>query len=228
MVKVAKTYTVDKKGTGRIDNLGKIVSDRVQTFKGLELLPNEKLKKFVIAMSPLPSVYGGRDVLAPGESTHYIDSETTDPTPYIILAGYEFRIIKLWGSGDQPAMVRTYVDEFPPGNPLFFSNAFYGAGGVYSEQQIEMPSSAGLDPDFSDPHKFDFVAYNIGYGDMRGSSAITALLIKHSSEPFERDTKDVKCPFCGSIKTVSIKDTHITCDNGHDFIVEYHPWGGTV
>lgn len=230
MVTVKETYSVEVKGIGRTDNLGKMISDRVKTFKGLDLLPNEKLKKFVIVMSPIPSFYPFvRGVLPPGESVHYIDAETNLPTPYTSPAGYEIRLIRIWGSGDQPALVRTYVDEFPPGNPLFLANAFYNAGGVYVEQEIGMPSSTLTDPNSLFPHIFDFIAFNIGFGDMRGTSAVTAMLIDHASDPsFERGTKKVKCPFCGKIKTVPIKTTHITCDEGHNFIVEYHPWGGVV
>ena len=209
---------------------GKIFSYRIQTFKGLELLPNEKLKKFAIIASPIPSIYPGhRLVLAPEESVHLVDTETFLPTPFTSAVGYEFRIIKLWGTADQPAFVRTYLDEFPPGNPLFVSNAFYAAGGIYVEQDIGMPTTALVDSDFSDEHILDFIVFNAGVGDMRVSTSVTALVVDHGSDPsFERKTKKVRCPFCGNIQTVPIESTKITCDNGHDFIVEYHPWGGKV
>lgn len=228
MVKLEKTYSVERKGSGRADNIGKVFSDRVKTFKGLDLLPNEKIKKFILVASPIPSIWPGhRLVLAPGDSAHLVDSETFLPTPYTSGVGYEFRMIRVWGSADQPALVRTYLDEFPPGNPLFLASTFLNAGGVYIEQDIGMPTTAFIDPDFEDIHILDFIVFNAGVGDMRASTAVTALLVDNGSDPdFEHNTKNVRCPFCGKIKTVPISDTKITCDNGHDFIVEYHPWGG--
>ena len=227
MVKVEKTYDVEKKGSGRVDNIGKTTSDRVKTFKGLDLLPTEKLKKFVLIASPIPSLWPGhRLVLAPGESVHLVDSETFLPTPFTSAVGYEFRIIKTWGSTDQPGLIRTYLDEFPPGVPLFLANAMLNAGGIYVEQDINMPTTAFIDPDFSDPHILDFIVFNIGVGNMRASATVSALLVDHGSDPdFEHNTKEVRCPFCGNVQTVPIESTRITCDEGHKFMVEYHPWG---
>lgn len=201
---------------------GKIFSYRVQTFKSLVLLPNEKLKKFVVVATDELSLFPWVQPLLPaGDTYHLLDVETFLPTPYITAAGYEFKLIKIWGSADQPTLSRTYMET------QLIVNALHEAGGVYSEQDIALPSTASIDPDFSDPHVIDFIITNTGISPMLGAGIVTALLTDHGSDPmFERDTKQVRCPRCNSIKTVPISATKITCDNGHDFIVEYHPWGG--
>jgi len=222
MVKVEKTYDVELKGTGRIDNIGKMTSDRVVTFKNLNLLPNEKLKKFTVVATDELSLFPWIQPLLPaGDSYHLIDVETYLPSPYAVASGYELKFLKMWSSADQPHSARVYMET------QLIAVGVYTAGGVYNEQDIALPSTAYIDPDSSDPHVLDFVMTNVGIGPLWGSGLLIALLIDHGSDPdFEHKTKQVRCPQCNSIKTVPIEATKITCDNGHDFIVEYHPWGG--
>lgn len=224
MVKVAKTYNVEIKGTGRRDNLGKIVSDRVKTFKGLELLYNEKQKAFAIVASDEVSLFSWvKSPLPVGSHYHLVDVETFLPTPYTVAAGYELKILKVRGSADQPILSCTYLEG------QLIGSSVYMPGGVYVEQEIALPTTIALDPDFSDAHIFDATLTNIGLAPLFGSGGFTAVLIDHhSDEKFERDTKKVKCPICATIDTVPISTTKTTCSNGHDFVVEYHPWGGVI
>jgi len=203
---------------------GKVTSSRVETFKGLELLPNEKLKKFVIAVDSEVSLFPYVKPLLPaGSLYHLIDIETGFAVPYLVGAGYEFRVVKMWGSADQPTLTRTYFEG------QFVGNASSKAGNIYSEQEVDLPTSSLLDPDFSDTHILDATVTNVGLAPMYGTAALTAILIDHrTDEKFEHDTKQVRCPFCGDVQTVPIESTHITCavNPRHKFIVEYHPWGG--
>lgn len=174
MVELEKSYSVSKKGTGRTDNLGKMFASRVQTFKVIELLPNETLKKFIITAADEISLFPWiRPLLPIGGSYHLLDVVTYLLTPYTVAAGYEFKIIKMWASMDQPALGRSYMDT------QLIENSLFTAGGVYSEQDIGMLSTADIDSDFSDSHVFDFSLTNIGADPMMGTAVIVALLIDH-------------------------------------------------
>jgi len=224
MVKLEKTYGVEKKGTGRVDHIGKMTSDRVKTFKAIDLLPNEKLKIFMFTATDEFSLFPWVvPLLSAGNTYHLFDTETFLPMPYVSGAGYEFTIIKMWGTADQPVIGRLYMDT------QLMINVMHVAGGVYNEQDIAPHSTKNIDPDFSDAHILDFIVTNAGIGPTLGAAVTIALLTDHGSDPnFEHKTKQVKCPICGVIDTVPISTTKITCSNGHSFIVEYHPWGGAV
>lgn len=221
MARVKETYDVEVKGTGRRDNLGKIVSDRVKTFKEVTLLPNELIKTFSIVFSDVESLFPWvNSPLAIGSTAHLIDNSTNLPMPYVVPGGYELKIIRLWSSIDQPVLAELYV------NTQMASNLLSQVGGVYFEQEIEEFTTKDLDPTFTTAALMDFVGQNAGYDYAYGTAVLSCLLIRHGTEPYEEDTKIAKCRVCGEEKRIPYDATSMKCSQGHETRFYVYRWGG--
>lgn len=220
---VVKSRTVAARGRGVQDYSGVIYQvQRSQTFRKLVLRPDELLKEFMIVFSDEPSLFPWVvPPVAPLVEAHLVDTVTGFPTPYLSPAGYEFRIVRYWSTCDQPILSRIYADT------VFAAESFYPFGGVYHEQEpISVYTTSDLDPTFLNSHLTDLRGINVGDEPVRGTTMVTGILTKMGSEPFEIETKKVKCPTCGKIFEVDIMATKIECPDGHEFMVKARLWGG--
>ena len=214
--------TVKSWGKGRPDYTGEQnYVKRAEVIKELNLKTNETEKLFVAVWTDRSSLFSWvKPPMAPGEEQTLIDASTGIADVYVVPAGYELKIDRLWASVNQPSYAYNYLDG------ILVSNIYLAAGGVYFEQEIGEATTKLLDPTFSSSHLFEIKATNAGDEHLYGTAEILCRLIDHMSEPYEIDTKTVKCRICGEEKTVAYSSTEFICSKGHTTKFLIKNWGG--
>jgi len=193
---------------------------RAYTIKKYQLGTDEKFKIFMLTgdteSSDFPWVI---PPMEPGETRYLIDVETGLEMPFTIPVGYDFEVIKIWGSSSEPYIGREYVD----GN--LDSNLHVVPFDVYFEQEIGLTKISDFDPTLSTEHTYAISITHLGDEPALGTALIEAVLRKVHTEKIT--TKVVRCKYCGHQEEVPLETTRYKCPKcGMTTLFMYYPWGG--
>lgn len=203
-MEVVETGTCAQEGIGKPDFSKEISLGR--TRPGLTLKANETLKAFGLSLtaelSPMPHV---KAPLAPGGTSHLVDSETGLDMPYLCPAGYTFILTTMGHSMSQDFMVKVYIDTF------FVCHLGTKAGGVMDYlAEVKAVSTSLYDPTAALPHLVDGVVVNNGGDDMEGTLSAFAIIAAVGTEPLPV-IKTVRCKHCGYEEVVPLETTRWIC-----------------
>jgi len=217
MPKKEREFPVPKKGTGRPDFTEKI-EDIARGYVYGQFRPGLKERwKIFLAAYPVGSE------LEAGKTENFLDIETYLPaSPYTSPVGWYLRFAAAKSTFDQAVRVELLMGQkliiplpkitfFPPVQDVFARN-----------EQIPYLDTRYWDPGAVDEHEITLSITNTSASDAAGFAEVTLLMEKVGTP--EMTEKQIKCPICGHIQTVPVKQTKIACPNcGQIFIV---PWYG--
>lgn len=207
-----KLFTVEAKGIGKPDYSRHISSGF--TRPGFVLQYNQTLLIFVITFSSVPAFYGWVfPPLAVGATASLINAATNLPLPYSILPGYKLTMVSVGLNFDQDSETWQYIGWPSYGIPLqreACAAQLSGGLPLYLPEVVAFESSM-LDPTATIPLDYDLRVTNLGTAIMQGEAWMYYILEAVSTTPLP-PLKDVKCKWCGALKTVPIETVHVICD----------------
>lgn len=199
-----KAFTVPIGGIGKPDYSKEISLGR--TRPGLTLKFNQGLKIFGRVFTAIPSPYSNvTSPLAPGETVHFIDSETGLELPFLVLAGYTLSSVSAGSTFNRDAMMWGYFEGY-----LRTSLGIPAGGTILYESEVVALGTTILDPGGVSAHLVDFQITNKGSGNLEGGIAIYGILEAVGTPPLPT-TKVVRCKFCGHEETVPQETTNWIC-----------------
>lgn len=201
---VVKIFKVAQKGRGKPDYSRSISAGEVRP--GLTLKQDQTLVRFDATRMALPSPFAWvRGALAPGETCHFVDSQTGIDLPYTIPRGYTLTFISGKLSCSQDCRVLVLFDTYP------MDILGYLSGGQWEyEADIAKLSSALFDATAKIEHTGDFKLTNLGGEDLEGGATFFAILETAGTSPIPK-TKRVQCKFCQNEWEVPRDTTFINC-----------------
>lgn len=153
--------------------------------------------------------------LAPGETVHFIDSETGSELPFIVPAGYTLTSISAGSSFNQDAMMWGYF-----GGYLRTSVGVPAGGSIAYEAEVVAFGTSLLDPTAESAHPIDVQITNRGGGNLEGGIAIYGILEAVGTKPLPA-IKTVKCKHCQHQWDVPVETTQLICPKCSKLTIVY-------
>lgn len=208
-MRALKSFTVEQRGIGKPDYSRDVASAIERA--GIYLKYNQQARLFAKNWTFVDPAYPfiPDSGLAPGASAHLDDLDTFAPLPITFAAGYALTLLAAGFDTTEDLVIQVYFDN------IISSNLGSGGSGAAAyANKLWILNSLLYDPDASDPHTIDVIAYNRGGGALYGGVSLWGI-VELVGTPAWPTTKECVCPLCQHKQTVSVEESRIPCENCH-------------